>query len=280
MAETVVPGPVCDLSAVREATCIHTKKIYDSCQAKDCIEDLRLYPTQSSQSIIDQATNVKAGRACLLYVLVSVEPMGFNRGFYTVDLRYYYKVTCDAFIGCSRPVQITGLAVFDKRSILFGSEGAAKVFTSSIPCAELQNDLILDNNMPQAVVEAVDPIILSLKLCNVCERPMCGENTLAEVPAGIQAAFEEPILLDGNNCQRRVYVSLGQFSILRMERDSQLLIPVYDYCMPDKECTYEHCDDDPCEVFQQVNFPVGQFFPPTSASAIDPLSELRKSCCQ
>ena len=47
MAETVVPGPVCDLSAVREATCIHTKKIYDSCQAKDCIEDLRLYPTRS-----------------------------------------------------------------------------------------------------------------------------------------------------------------------------------------------------------------------------------------
>ena len=36
---------------------------------------------------------------------------------------------------------------------------------------------------------------------------------------------------------RRVYVTLGQFSIVRLERDSQLLIPVYDYCMPEKECT-------------------------------------------
>ena len=67
MAETVYPGPVSDLSAVREATCIHTKKIFDSCQSKDCIEDLRLYPTQSSQPIIDQALSVKAGRARLLH---------------------------------------------------------------------------------------------------------------------------------------------------------------------------------------------------------------------
>ncbi len=279
MAETAAPGPVCDLSAVREATCIHTKKVFDSCQAKDCIEDLRVYPTQSSQPVIDQATCVKAGRACLLYVMVTVEPMGFNRGFYTVDLRYYYKVTCDAFSGCSRPVQITGLAVFDKRAMLFGSEGAAKVFSSVDPCAETQEELVLGNHNPQAVVEAVDPIILSLKLCNVCERPMCGESVLAEVPAGIQAAFDEPISLE-NNTVRRLYVSLGQFSILRLERDSQLLIPVYDYCMPDKECDLEHCDEDPCEIFQQVNFPIGQFFPPSTSSDIDLLSELRKSCCQ
>ena len=32
---------------IRESTCIHTKKIYDSCQAKDCVEDLRLYPLLS-----------------------------------------------------------------------------------------------------------------------------------------------------------------------------------------------------------------------------------------
>ena len=87
MAETVYPGPVSDLSAVREATCIHTKKIFDSCQSKDCIEDLRLYPTQSSQPIIDQALSVKAGRARLLYTLVNVEPMGLNRGFFTGGFR-------------------------------------------------------------------------------------------------------------------------------------------------------------------------------------------------
>lgn len=279
MAESVVPGPVSDLSAVREATCIHTKKIYDSCQAKDCIEDLRLYPTQSSQCVIDQADSIKAGRAKLLYVLVNVEPMGLNRGFYTIDLRYFYKVTAEAFCGCSRSTSVSGLAVFDKRAILFGSEGRAKVFTSETTCEDLDSPLALGSNDPLAVVEAVDPIILNMKLCCVCERPRCGEPTLAEVPTGIQAAFDEPISLESNTA-KRVYISLGQFSILRLERDTQLLIPVYDYCMPDKECTCERCDDDPCDIFQQVHFPVGQFFPPTSAEEIDPLSELRRNCCQ
>lgn len=280
MAEPITPGPVTDLSAVREATCIHTSKIYDSCQSKDCIEDLRFYPTLSSVPVIDQALSVKAGRATLLYTLVSVEPMGLNRGFYTVDLRYYYMVTCDAFTGCTRPIQVTGLAVFDKRCILFGSEGSAKIFTSDTNCGDLQKtDMKLENNLPTAVVEAVDPIILAVKLCNVCERPCCNEFSLTEVPEAIAAVFDEPICLE-NNTARRIYVSLGQFSILRLERDSQLLIPVYDYCMPTRECDCDTCDEDPCDIFQHVDFPVGQFFPPNSANDIDPLSQIRRSCCQ
>ncbi len=37
MAETVYPGPVSDLSAVREATCIHTKKIFDSASSRTAL---------------------------------------------------------------------------------------------------------------------------------------------------------------------------------------------------------------------------------------------------
>lgn len=35
MPEKVVPGPVQDAACIREAVCIHTKKIYDSCKDKD-----------------------------------------------------------------------------------------------------------------------------------------------------------------------------------------------------------------------------------------------------
>lgn len=280
MAESVVPGPISDLSAVREATCIHTMKIYDSCQSKDCIEDLRLYPTQSSQCAIDQADSIKACRAKLLYVLVNVESTGLNRGFYTIDLRYFYKITAEAFSGCARSTPISGLAVFDKRAVLFGSEGRAKVFTSGSGCSNVDRPLKLGCDEPLAVVEAVDPIVLNLKLCCVHDRPHCAENTLTEIPHAICSAFDEPICLDSST-SKRVYVSLGQFSILRLERDTQLLIPVYDYCMPDKECTCDSCDKDPCDIFQQISFPVGQFFPPAAASDIDPLNELRRHCgCQ
>lgn len=35
MNDRVVPGPVQDSCGIREAVCIHTKKIYDSCREKD-----------------------------------------------------------------------------------------------------------------------------------------------------------------------------------------------------------------------------------------------------
>ena len=52
MNERVVPGPVQDSCGIREAVCIHTKKIYDSCRDKDCIEDLRVFRISSLDGLI------------------------------------------------------------------------------------------------------------------------------------------------------------------------------------------------------------------------------------
>ena len=35
MPEKVMPGPVQENACIREAVCIHTKKIYDSCKEED-----------------------------------------------------------------------------------------------------------------------------------------------------------------------------------------------------------------------------------------------------
>ena len=93
MPEKVMPGPVGDSCGIREAVCIHTRKIYDSCRDKDCIEDLRFYPKLQCVDTINRALSVKGGSARLLYVYVDVEPVSFNRGFYTVDMRFFYHVT-------------------------------------------------------------------------------------------------------------------------------------------------------------------------------------------
>lgn len=86
---------------------------------------------------------------------IDVEPIGFNRGFYTVDVRYFYRVTADAFVGAARPVQICGLCVFDKRVILFGSEGNAKIFSSEAAFEALDEQNIRKSNLPTAVVDMV-----------------------------------------------------------------------------------------------------------------------------
>ena len=189
MPEKVMPGPVQDTACIREAVCIHTKKIFDSCKDKDCIEDLRVYPTRGCQEVIDRAVSVKAGCAELLYAYIDVEPVTFNRGFYTVDVRYFYRITADAFVGAARPVEITGLAVFDKRVILFGSEGSAKVFTSTGKNCGSDIQGLPATTAPTAVVESVDPIILGMKLVEVCQ---CHHHdNCCEIPPAVCACFPE-----------------------------------------------------------------------------------------
>ncbi|MFR0769574.1 MAG: hypothetical protein ACLSHO_08300 [Dysosmobacter sp.] len=115
MPEKVMPGPVEGTGGIREAVCVHTRKIYDSCRDKDCIEDLRFYPKLQYVDVINHALSVKGGSADLLYVYVDVEPVNFNRGFYTVDMRFFYNVTLQAYTSCPAPVTVEGLCVFDKR---------------------------------------------------------------------------------------------------------------------------------------------------------------------
>lgn len=263
MAETVIPGTVCDLSAVREATCIHTRKIIDSCQAKDCAEDLRLYLSESAEEIVDQAQSVKCGRARLLHVQVGVEPAGFSRGYYCVNLRYFYKVNADAFIGSTRPQEFSGLAVFEKCAMLFGGEQTTQVFTS---CSD---PAVTDCCQPIAVVEAVEPVVLEIYIGHPSRDFECAPY---EIPQSVLDAFDAELNLDSSG-HRRVFVTLGQFSILRMERDAQLLIPVYDYCIPDKECSCERTSESPCEVFHRTTFPVEQFIPST------PTGDIGNTCC-
>ncbi len=269
MPDTTFPNPVQEDTCIKDAACVHTKKIYDSCQSKDCIEDLRLYPTVTSAEIIDRAVSIKAGCAELLYVAMDVQPVGFNRGFYTIDMRYYYKISADAFVGGPRSMPICGMAVFDKRSILFGSEGCAKVFSSDNDLDCLDGQSLMSSDLPNAVLEAVNPVVLSIRLSECCEQHSC-EAVVTDIPSAVRQVFCEDLTFGNPKC-RRVYVTLGQFSILRLERDSQLLIPIYDYCMPDKECDCKNFEENPCELFSRVDFPVKEFFPPASAGEIDPM---------
>lgn len=266
MPEKVVPGPICEERSIREAVCVHTKKIFDSCKDRDCVEDLRVYPTRCSQELIDRAQSVKAGCAELLYAYINVEPVTFNRGFYTVDVRYFYRITASAFVGAARPVEICGLAVFDKRAVLFGSEGSAKVFSSRPGGDGRMPSCLPETNTPTAVVEAVDPLILDMKLVDVCECRPC-DCVCVDIPDAVAACFGDELVISGD--QHRLFVTLGQFSIIRMERDTQLLIPAYDYCIPTKDCSCsegECVQQDPCELFRQVQFPVNEFFPSSTAN--------------
>lgn len=257
MADRVLPGPVDSANGVREAVCIHTRKIFDSCKDKDCIEDLQVYPTSDAQAAVLAATSIRPRRAELLGVRLDVDEISFNRGFYTVDVRYFYRIRGEAY---PSSLEVEGLAVFDKRVILFGSEGSAKHFSSE--------DLTIcgtegSTALPTAVIEAVDPIALRMSLAD--DTPPTDEVP-SDIPACVSEQFDSPIATTGNT--RQWLVTLGQFSIIRLERDVQLLMPSYDYCMPDKECACSS-EDDPCTLFGRIRFPLEEFYPPDSCPSCD-----------
>ena len=88
-----------------------------------------------------------------------------------------------------------------------------------------------------SVVEVVDPITLGAKLVDVRDRKSCccdDDFDLASVPASVCRVFDDQFVT-GNEA-KRVFVSLGVFSIIKIERHVQLLIPSYDFCIPQKEC--------------------------------------------
>ena len=258
MSEQCQGSVRCNNDDLQEALSIHTRKITDSCRDKDCIEDLRVYLTTGSQTVLDGCAGAKVRCAELLYTYIDVEPVAFDRNHYCIDATFYYRILADGVVGTHRPVTLHGLAVFTKRAVLCGEESRAHIFTSNTNLCGPDGFTVASANLPTAVVEVLDPMVLSSRVVDVCHCQT--ECQLQQVPQSIRNQFDEELVLSGES--RRLLVTLGQFSVIRLERDAQLVVPVLDYSMPTKECCDSAgCGEDPCEMFSRIPFPERQFAP-------------------
>lgn len=100
-------------------------------------------------------------------------------------------------------------------------------------------------------------MVLTSKVREVCD---CHAGELAaQIPEMVKRMFDEEFYVLGD--QRRLYVTLGQFSIIRLERDAQIVVEVLDFAIPNKECSDMPgcCAEDPCEMFSRIPFPTRQF---------------------
>lgn len=116
--------------------------------------------------------------------------------------------------------------------------------------------------------EVVDPICLGAKITEFgegcCKYADDDVVDLGNIPDCVRRVFDDRFIC-GRDQQRRVYVSLGLFTIIKLERNVQLLIPAFDFCIPDKECVGA-VPDDPCDLFEKISFPIDEFFPPQQDS--------------
>lgn len=241
--------------------CIDTKRVLDCCRDRDCFEDARVYLTALGEEIIANATNVRTRSATLIWAFVGVDPVPFNRGFYQITVRYYIKVELEACMGIGRSHSFSGIAVLEKDVILYGGEGSVVSYSSS-PKNDYCNigDLeTVSNNDPVAVVETVEPIVLGTKVAD-CTSCGCGCGCdCCEVPSAVSGCIDGELILNSQNACPKLYVSFGIFSVIRIERDAQLLIHATDYSVPDKECVAASNDDNPCALFNSLPFPISEF---------------------
>ncbi|MBQ9531334.1 MAG: hypothetical protein IJR70_04615 [Eubacterium sp.] len=250
--------PIIDNSERRmnETVCIDTRKIFDSCVSKDCLENLRVSFFDGAQDLIDNAITVKTRTAEVAAVSVDVDEVPFNRGYYNVDITYYFRLGFDTYSApCTTPQVVEGYTSFNKKCILYGSEGRVKIFASSNETDNLECPESPQYTNPTAKLQLVDPVILDTDVMDASCPSV--PPLITSFPQSILDNVENPVpVSDGVEA---VLVSLGLFSIVQMERDCQILIPAYDYCIPEREC---QCNtEDPCSTFRGIDFPVEEFFP-------------------
>lgn len=249
----------------RDTVCIDTNRVLDSCRDKDCFEDVKVYLTGCGQDVVDKSCSARVKDACLTGADVSIEPIQFNRGFYTVKVRYYVKCYCECCTGVcgqNKVIPVEGIAVCEKKAILYGGEGCVNIFRSDgvggFCTSNTQGDPA--NNLPTAIVETVDPVVLDVKITEKpCECCHCCCCCVAEIPDPITCGVSGA-LVDSTDADRNLYITLGFFSVIRIVRPGQYLVNAAEYSVPDKVCKALDTEN-PCALFEKMAFPVSDFTP-------------------
>lgn len=262
---------------IKEMISIDTNKILDSCKDRDCYENVAVLLTDFGYDIIDRTSTVRAKKSCIASANISIDPVQFNKGFYTVNIRFYIKLTFEACLGCGRPQEFEGIAVIDKKVVLYGSESNVNIFKSNSGTNDFCNcpdTICCEKNTPNAVVEAIDPIILCTRIVEKEDSCRCCCCCCDDIPESVTYNMDGALNNYSSDKERYLVVSLGIFSVIRIVRPAQYLINAIEYSVPDKECI-AGCDNDPCSIFHNMAFPVSEF---STASPLTAPSDKKCGC--
>ena len=212
---------------------IKTDRIFDSCSDKDCFSNLQV--TLAEGELPTEINIVRSRAATVENVCVNVEPIPFNRGFYSIDITFTFGLEILGYeTSRCTPTVFNGTAYASKNCILYGSESSVRTFRSTDDPDQPQE--VNTTNLPTAIVSVLEPIALESRIG--CSQD-CGN--------------------DQDASQRSVFVTLGLFSVVELTRPVTVLVPTLDYTIPRKECNID--SDSPCEVFEKLRFPEDEFSP-------------------
>ncbi|MBE6554767.1 MAG: hypothetical protein E7663_00840 [Ruminococcaceae bacterium] len=246
-------------SAARESFGIETNRILDACRDRDCFEDTRVFLTCVGENLINRTGNVRVKCAEIVGSNIAVDPVQFSCGFYSVQVKFYVRCKFEVCVPLGQAQEFEGIAVVEKRVVLFGGESNVSVFRShgcESYCA-IPEPVCCALNTPEAVIEVVQPIVLGARIVESVQECHCC-CCCCDVPTVVSDSLNGA-LNDGEN-ERYLTISLGLFSVIRLVRAGQLLVQASEYSIPDKECCAPD-ENDPCGTFRSMPFPTAEFCP-------------------
>lgn len=218
---------------------IKVNRVFDSCSDRDCLNNI---PVVLDMGELPCNINVVKSKCVKVSdICINIEPVPFNRGFYSIDLTYTFKVEILAYEkACDKPICLCGTAYANKNCILYGSEANTKTFFSNGSSIGSTNCCCETINMPEASVQVVEPIALETKIGTAyCNDDMCGEGSCQK--------------------KRTVIMTIGIFSVVELTRPVTIMVPTYEYTIPKKKCCMDR--DTPCDIFGKIKFPTEEFSP-------------------
>lgn len=258
----------------RDTVCLEAERVLDSCRDRDCFENVRVFLTDFGNEIIEHTNAVRVTDSEIAFASIVIDPVRFNRGFYSVNIRFFIRLTCEACLGPRSAQEFGGIAVIEKNVVLYGGESNVSTFRSS---GEMSNYCSLpepcngEKNIPTASVDIVEPIILGARI--VEEKDPCPCCCRAcDVPESVTSRLGGA--LNDEYFGKYLVISVGLFSVVRITRPGQYLVSAAEYAVPEKECISPETDD-PCGVFNSMPFPADEF---SSAGARPQRSAPARQC--
>jgi hypothetical protein len=215
---------------------------------------------------LQTCVNIRTKSAEIIAANIGLDEIPFSPGFFQINIRMFLKIRFELCLANGRADEVCGLCVLDKSVILFGGEGNVSVFRSSAEegsfCTAIHANK-KHTNLPTAVFEVASPIVLGTKVQDLMPGMRCGICP-CDIPECVAECFDG-CLSYSSNMPRVITVSVGLFSVVRVERPGQYLVTGTEYAVPEKVCPPD-CPEDPCDMFRRMSFPVNEFYPPSVAS--------------
>lgn len=263
--------------------CIIALKVYDFCRQQDCLTNAVLGPARADcfthignktiqeGDIIDPPENsasVSVEHLKVKKVIVAdKEPNPFRNGFWDITLKYVFRYVLvfreadGTIIG-----KVAANSIYTKKVTLFGSIGTDISISTDLLCGT-NSSMELDSD-PFVLVES-KAVALGSELIYPSRKCSCPDNEPLE-----------PI---------EVGVTIGLFTIIKLFRLVNLSVVSKGFCIPNE------CEDisplNPCEFFDNLDFPMDIFAPPQKAEFLAGISgnipkdeeveaiESKPSCC-